>query len=86
MHKKFIVALFFLPISLLTLFHSASGQKHIRFETVRGNTEDDLAYQQHFKAYSLATLNTDSVTTLLRSKEYFAGLSLEVNNQVFDSP
>jgi hypothetical protein len=83
MHRNFIVALFFLPISLLTLFHSAFGQETIRFKTVRATEEDDLAYQQHFKAYTLATLNTESVTTLLRSKDYFSSLSLEVNNQEF---
>ena len=83
MYKNFIKALFLLPIFFLALFYTASGQETIRFRTVRASTEDELTYQQHFKAYTLATLNTESVTALLRSKDYFSGLSLEVNNQVF---
>lgn len=43
-----------------------------------------MTFHQNFKKYTLATLNTENVSTLLRSNGYHSNISLEVNNDVFD--
>jgi len=68
----------------LLLFISASAQETIRFRTVRAAAEDDLTYHQQFRSYTLATLNTENIATLLRSQNYFSRLSLDVNDLEFN--
>jgi len=83
MYRKLFQNHFLLVFLFLSLLHSVSGQQTIRFRTVRATTEDDLTYHKQFKAYTLATLNTETISTLLRSQNYFANLSLEVNEKEF---
>src|SRR5690349_276854 len=76
-----ILLLFFLSFSFFT---TTFGQGSIRFRTVRATPEDSLTFHQQFRAYTLATLNTESVDALLRSEDYHSNVSLEVNDQQFD--
>jgi PKD repeat protein len=76
---------FYCPLLLLflSLSSTVNGQGTIRFRTVRATPEDDLTYHQQFKAYTLATLNTEDIAGLLRSQNYFSNLALDVNDQEF---
>jgi PKD repeat protein len=83
MNKKLLstpAILFFL------LFFSTStsfSQESIRLKPQRASAEEASYLDQHFSAYTLATLGTEEVANLLRSKDYFQELHLEVNNQDF---
>jgi hypothetical protein len=79
--QQSLLLLFFLCFSFFT---TAFGQGSIRFRTVRATPEDSLTFHQQFRAYTLATLNTESVSALLQSQDYHSNLSLEVNDKQFD--
>jgi PKD repeat protein len=73
-----IFLFFFLFISTLTF-----GQETIRFKTLRATEEQELLLDEQFKAYTLASLKTEDISQLLRSKDYFQELLLEINDQTF---
>ncbi len=83
MQRKLFQFCFLLLFIVLSVFSSVSGQETIRFRTIRASTEDDLTFHKQFKAYTLATLNTETVANLLRSQGYFSSLTLDANNQEF---
>ena len=73
-------------ILFFLLFQSfiAFGGETIRFRTQRASVEEATLLDQQFKSYTLATLSTEEITTVLRSKNYFPDLSLEFNDQSFN--
>ena len=74
-----IVFFFFL------LFQSSLllSQETIRFKPQRANVFEATQLDQQFKAYTLATLGTEEISNLLRSKDYFSELHLEINDQTY---
>lgn len=84
MRKKLLPSTFLLFFILFSISNSVFGQGAIRFKTLRASERDDSTYHQQFRDYTLATLNTENVTTLLRSKEFHTNLTLDVQDSEFD--
>ncbi|HEX5111966.1 MAG TPA: PKD domain-containing protein [Saprospiraceae bacterium] len=84
MHKKLLQHTFLLFFILFSISNTAFGQGAIRFKTLRASERDDSTFHQQFREYTLATLNTENVTTLLRSKDYHTNLTLDVQESEFD--
>ena len=61
----------------------SQNQEVIRFKTQRATSEEDLLLKKQFKAYTLATLGTETVSNLLHSKDYFPELQLEVDGKSY---
>jgi len=72
--------LFFLLFFTTT---QAFSQETIRFKTQRPSAEEASYLSQYYSSYTLATLGTEDVATLLRSKDYFQELHLKFNDQDF---
>lgn len=83
MNKK----LFSTPTALFLLVFFAylplQGQETIRFKTQRTTDVEAGFLQDQFKAYTIATLNTETVSNLLRSTDYFPELLLEIDDQQY---
>lgn len=83
MNKKNV----FLPALVLLFttfsFTLLSGQNVIRFNTQRATPAEDLVYRDFFKKYTIGSLPTEATAQLLRSKEYFEELTIELNGTAF---
>ncbi|HJW30344.1 MAG TPA: PKD domain-containing protein, partial [Saprospiraceae bacterium] len=76
-------------MTLLTLFSFVFftftySQDVIRFRTLQVGREDNQAYLENFKNYTLASLSAGQTATLLRSRNYFSKLSIEVSDKTYD--
>ena len=83
MNKQILRTPFYLLIVLVLMSASAIGQEVIRFKPIQPTTEDSTYLDANFKAYTLATLNTEDIYNLLRTKNYFTSVDLKFNDQLF---
>ncbi len=72
----------YLLFSILIIITSF-GQGTIRFKVHRASEQQDAILKQQFKTYTLATLSTESVSNLLRSKDYFNELQLTIGEETY---
>src|SRR5688572_3796229 len=71
---------------LLCSFFTTSltfGQSAIRFKNDRATPSEDLIYREHFKEYTIATLNTNQVALMLQSQPEFESLSIEFDGKSY---
>lgn len=74
-----------IAIFLSSLFcTTVLSQATIRFANQRATEAQDKVFREHFRNYSLATLETGSVSALLSSSEYFDELSIIAHGQTFE--
>jgi PKD repeat protein len=67
----------FLPFTVL------DAQDAIRFKSLRASDDQKVLLDQQFESYTVATLNTEDISKMLRSQEYFQELNLEVDDRSF---
>ncbi|MEP6645659.1 MAG: PKD domain-containing protein [Saprospiraceae bacterium] len=82
MSKKTLRILSLCSFIILALLSSGNGQK-IRFNVQRALPSEDLVYKKQFKAYSIGTFDSKATSDLLRSKNDFSQLELEVEGKSF---
>lgn len=83
MNKKLLSTPAILFFLLFFSTFQAFSQETIRFKPQRASAEEATYLSQQFSSYTLATLGTEDVATLLRSKDYFQELHLAFNDQDF---
>ncbi len=83
MSKKIlrITSLTFLYIFIF--FSYTFAQSSIRFTVQRATPSEDKEYLKQFKAYTLGTLATKATSDLLRSKDAFNALQIEIQGETF---
>src|SRR5688500_7926607 len=83
MNKKILQPLF-LALLLVIFYPSLSiSQNVIRFNPDRVSREATTLYKEHFKEFSVGSLATEDVSKLLRSRDYFENLQIEVEGKTF---
>ncbi|MEO6133339.1 MAG: M12 family metallo-peptidase, partial [Saprospiraceae bacterium] len=82
MSKNTLRVLSLCSLLILTIISSGFGQK-IRFNVQRATTSEDIEYKKQFKAYTIGTLNTKATSDLLRSRENFDALEIDVEGKTF---
>ena len=84
MIQKLLSTPSFLFFLLLFQTSMALGQTStIRFKPLIATEQEEALLRQQFSDYTLATLGTEEIAEMLRSKQYFEQLNLEFNNQSF---
>ena len=81
MFSKSLPFLIGLIFSLLPSF--SQSQDVIRFQTQRASVLEDAIYKEHFRSYFIGSLSTESVAKMLRSKDHFKDLRIELDDKLF---
>ncbi len=84
MNKKLIYTPSMLCALIFFLVSNLQGQETIRFKTLRATDAQTEILQQYFSAFTVASLNTETVNNLLKSTDHFSELHLEVGNKKYD--
>ncbi len=83
MNKKLFSTPLLLFVLLFFQFSLLQGQDIIRFKSQRATEAESESFKEHFKDYTLASLNTENVAQLLQSKNYFSAINLSVDGQEY---
>lgn len=83
MNKKILVVstLILLFVSFITSL--VTGQNVIRFQPQRASDAEDILFREHFKEYRLGILPTKATSDLLRSRNSFDQMEIEVEGKIF---
>lgn len=68
---------------LASILTSTFGQSKIRFTVERATPVEDLAYRKEFKNYTIGTFNAKVTSDMLRSKDEFDAIDLQVEGKTF---